>query len=146
VNEEKNDTRERAIQIKTSGAKNDYKLVRTKEAFVQKKAKAALHIVNNLERPSDCKDKFYKARPLLDCIRSRCQQLSVEQNVAIDEQMIPFKGKHSLKQYLPSKPYPWAFKNFVLCGKSGLPYDFIMYQGSSMELITDNLDKLPTIS
>jgi hypothetical protein len=101
-----------------------------------------LHIVNNLERPSDCKDKFYKVRPLLDSIRRRCQQLSVEQNVAVDEQMIPFKGRHSLKQYLPSKPCPWAFKNFVLCGKSGLPYDFIMYQGSSTELSTDNLNKL----
>jgi hypothetical protein len=30
----------------------------------------------------------------------------VEQNVAIDEQMIPFKSRHYLKQYLPSKPYP----------------------------------------
>jgi hypothetical protein len=31
VNEEKNAARERAIQIKTRGAKNAYKLVRTKE-------------------------------------------------------------------------------------------------------------------
>jgi hypothetical protein len=41
VNEEKNAARDRAIQIKTRGAKNAYKLARTKERrFVQKKDKA----------------------------------------------------------------------------------------------------------
>jgi hypothetical protein len=39
--EEKNAARERAIQIKTRGAKNAYKLARKKEAFVEKKGKAA---------------------------------------------------------------------------------------------------------
>jgi hypothetical protein len=96
-----------------------------------------LHIVNNPERPSACKHKIYKARPLLDCIRSRCQQLSVEQNIAIDEQMIPFKGMHSLKQYSPSKPYPWEEltvihltnrfrdKNFNLNGSNYIYYYLI---------------------
>jgi hypothetical protein len=42
VNEERNAARERAIQIKTRGVKNAYKLARTKKkAFVQKKGKAA---------------------------------------------------------------------------------------------------------
>jgi hypothetical protein len=42
VNEEKHDARERAIQIKTRGVKNAYKLARTKERrFVRKKGKAA---------------------------------------------------------------------------------------------------------
>jgi Transposase IS4 len=100
-----------------------------------------LHLVNNLERPSDCNDKFFKVRPLLDAIRNRCRELAVEECVAVDEQMIPFKGRHSCKQYIPGKPCPWAFKNFVICGKSGQPYDFIMYQGSSTELNRDNLAK-----
>jgi hypothetical protein len=40
VNEEKNITRERAIQINTRGAKNAYKLARTKERrLFRKKAK-----------------------------------------------------------------------------------------------------------
>jgi hypothetical protein len=40
VNEEKNITRERAIQINTRGAKNAYKLARTKETrLFRKKAK-----------------------------------------------------------------------------------------------------------
>jgi hypothetical protein len=45
VNEEKNNARERTFQNNTRGAKNAYKLARTKEdkkeEFVQKKGKAA---------------------------------------------------------------------------------------------------------
>jgi hypothetical protein len=93
-----------------------------------------LHFTNNLERPSECQDKFYKVRSLLDCIRRRCQEHEVEQHVAVDEHMILFKGRHSCKQYIPNKPSPWALKSCVLCGKSEQPYEFIMYQVSLMEL------------
>jgi hypothetical protein len=81
-----------------------------------------LHITNNLEHPSERQDKFYKVCPLLDCIRRRCQELEVEQHVAVDEQMILFTGRHSCKQYIPKPPSPWALKSFVLCCKSGQPY------------------------
>jgi hypothetical protein len=50
---------------------------------------------------SECQDKFYRVRPLLDCIRRRCQELEVEQHVAVDEQVISFKGRHSCQ---PIKP------------------------------------------
>jgi hypothetical protein len=93
-----------------------------------------LHITNNLEGPSECQDKFYKVHSLLDCINRRYQELEVEQQVAVDEQMIVFKGRHSCKQYIWNKPRQWTLKSFVLCGKSGLPYVFIMYQGSLTEL------------
>jgi hypothetical protein len=49
-----------------------------------------LHLVNNLERPSECTDKFFKVRPLLNAIRNRCRELPVEECVAVDEQMIPY--------------------------------------------------------
>lgn len=32
------------------------------------------------------------------------------------------------------KPCPWGVKIFALYGKSGLLYDFIIYQGSTTEL------------
>jgi hypothetical protein len=100
-----------------------------------------LHLVNNLERLSECTDKFLKVRPLLNAIRNRCRELPVEECVAVDDQMISFKGKHSCKQYIPSKPSPWVFKNFGICGRSGQPYDFVMYQGASTEFNRDNLAK-----
>jgi len=30
---------------------------------------------------------------MFDCVRKRCQQLKVEQNISIDEQIVPFSGK-----------------------------------------------------
>lgn len=56
---------------------------------------------------------------------------AVEQECSIDEQMIPFKGHLSIKQYVKGKPSPWGIKAFALCGRSGLLYDFAIYQGEN---------------
>nr|CAI5851207.1 unnamed protein product [Callosobruchus analis] len=48
--------------------------------------------------------------------------------------MIPFKGTLSIKQYIKSKPSPWGIKSFLLCGSSGLVYDFVVYQGKTTPL------------
>ncbi|KAL2096765.1 hypothetical protein ACEWY4_005972 [Coilia grayii] len=93
-----------------------------------------LHVVNNNERPSDSTDVFYKVRPLYDSIRKRCLELQMEENLSIDEQIVPFRGKLSVLQYVKGKPEPWGVKVYFLCGKSGLAYDFLIYQGATTEL------------
>lgn len=84
-------------------------------------------------------DKLYKVRPIIDSVRQRCLQLELEENLCIDEQIIPFRGKLSIKQYIKGKPSPWGLKVYALCGKSGMPYDFIVYQGATTELDGDLL-------
>lgn len=64
----------------------------------------------------------------------RCNELAVEQNVCVDEQMVPFKGKLAVKQYMRGKPNPWGIKLYLFCGESGLVYDFLLHQGSTTEL------------
>jgi len=49
-------------------------------------------------------DPLYKIRPLLDSLRNQCLLVSPEQRQSVDEQIIPFKGKNRLRQYLPKKP------------------------------------------
>jgi hypothetical protein len=93
-----------------------------------------LHVVNNNERPSENTDVFYKVRPLYDSIRKRCLELQMEEELAIDEQIVPFRGKLSVLQYIKGKPEPWGVKIYFLCGKSGLAYDFLIYQGATTEL------------
>jgi len=44
-----------------------------------------------------------KVRPLIDRVMQRCQELEVEENVCIDEQIVPFKGQLNIKQYGTSK-------------------------------------------
>ncbi|KAH7958989.1 hypothetical protein HPB49_007064 [Dermacentor silvarum] len=87
-----------------------------------------LHIVAK-DSGFDSKDRLWKVRPFLELIRKRCLELAVEQECSIDEQMIPFKGHLSIKQYVKGKPSPWGIKVFALCGRSGLLYDFAIYQG-----------------
>ncbi|KAJ8929164.1 hypothetical protein NQ314_018188 [Rhamnusium bicolor] len=89
--------------------------------------RTSLHFVD-IRCPANNKDKFYKIRPLLDSVQKRCSQLELNENLCIDEQMIPFTGNLNMKQYVKGKPYPWGIKNFYLWGQTGLAYDFILYQ------------------
>ncbi|XP_047107926.1 piggyBac transposable element-derived protein 3-like [Schistocerca piceifrons] len=68
-----------------------------------------------------------------------CLELSVEEELAVDEAMIPYTGKLSVKQYVKGKPPPWGIKMYMLCGKRGQAYDFILYQGASTEFETSLL-------
>ncbi len=77
---------------------------------------------------------FFKVRTLYECIRKRCLQLQLEEELCVDEQIVPFRGKLSVLQYIKGKPTPWGVKIYFLCGKSGLAYDFLIYQGATTEL------------
>lgn len=100
-----------------------------------------LHFVNNLEIPKECEDKYIKVRLLIETVRHRCLEIDVEETLSIDEQIIPFKGRLSMKQYIKGKPNPWGFKVYILAGKSGQPYDFFLYQGSSTDISKVHMKK-----
>lgn len=123
-----------------------------------------LHLVDANERAPNCTDRLFKVnigtstfllcnsilsfylllkvRPIIEAVRIRCLDHKLEENLCIDEQIIPFKGQINIKQYIKSKPYPWGIKVFVLCGKSGIPYDFIVYQGSTTPLDNEMVKKI----
>lgn len=73
-------------------------------------------------------------RPLLDVFQSKCKSLVAGERLCIDEQMVPFKERLDIKQYVKGKPHPWGTKIFMLRGKSGLVYDFLLYQGSTTQI------------
>lgn len=98
------------------------------------KLRQNLHFTNNEDGEQNKNDRFWKVRPLFDTIRARLQALTLESHLCIDEQVVPFKGTLSVKQYMKNKPTPWCIKIFALCGTSGQMYDFILYQGSTTEL------------
>lgn len=63
--------------------------------------------------------------------------MPVERNLSVDEQIVPFKGNLSIKQYMKGKPNPWGIKIFLLCGESGIVYNMILYQGASTNINVD---------
>ena len=97
----------------------------TRDRFQQ--IKSNFHLVNNLNK--DPKDKLFKIRPLIEYLKKKFKETKMIEELSIDEQMVPFKGISSLKQYVPKKPHKWGFKLFVLADCQGYVYDFFSYVG-----------------
>lgn len=58
------------------------------------------------ERSSENYDKLFKVRTFLVSLKNNSQSfLQPHENVAVDESMIKFKGRSTLKEYLPKKGY-----------------------------------------
>ena len=93
----------------------------------------SLKVVVDLDIDESIKkaDRLWKVRPLLERIRQGCLLQTRPQDVCVDEQMIPFTGACSLRQYVPNKPNPVGLKNFVLASPEGLVLDFVIYQGET---------------
>ena len=102
--------------------------------------KSNLHIRDNNDDINN--DKLFKVRPMLDHLRMEIQKLPMQQNICIDEQMVPFKGRNKMKQYLPNKPKKWGFKIFVLADSGGLIHDFIPYTGSTQPVNKEGIPDL----
>ena len=97
---------------------------------------------------SDDFDRLFKIRSLLSHLQRKCNAISMDQMVCIDEQIILFKGSLSLKQCVLCKPHKYGYKVFVLCDSRRIIYDFQVYTGkiSSPENFPDLLNIVLTLS
>ena len=72
---------------------------------------------------------------MLSAMKEKCK--SVYQpgcQLSVDEAMVPFKGRSSLKQYMPKKPIKRGFKVWVVSdARSGYFVDFNVYTGATGE-------------
>lgn len=97
-----------------------------------------IHVNDNATVPNNNTDKLYKLRPLINQLNSNFVKLyNVSQRVSIDESMILFKGRSSLKQYNPMKPIKRGFKLWAIADMDGYLYQCQVYQGKN-QLQTDN--------
>ncbi|XP_063224514.1 piggyBac transposable element-derived protein 4-like [Bacillus rossius redtenbacheri] len=95
-----------------------------------------LHLNDNTvapDRNSVSYDKLYKLRPLLDHLSKKffeCYQ--PHQKLAVDESMVKFKGRSSLKQYMRDKPIKRGYKSWMLCDESSYNLKFDIYTGKTL--------------
>ena len=85
----------------------------------------------NDNEAADAEDRLAKVRPLFSAVQQSCaENYNLHQPIAIDEQMIPFKGRHVSKQYNPLKPTRFGFKVWALSDSvSGYTRVFSVYLG-----------------
>ncbi|XP_070395386.1 piggyBac transposable element-derived protein 4-like [Dermacentor albipictus] len=113
--------------------------------------KRFLHFNNNetFVAPAEIgHNKLHKVRTLLNKLLEQLKIIPREEKLCIDEQIVPFKGRSSLKQYNPTKPHRWGHKVFALSGVSGFCYDFEVFSGAAenKQLPGKKVPRLPCLS
>ena len=93
-----------------------------------------LHFVDNdtlVPRDSPGYDRLGKVKPLIDHLSKKLEKLyQPHREVAINEAMIKFQGRSSLKQYNPMKPIKRGIKVWVLADShKGYFVKFQVYTG-----------------
>ena len=92
--------------------------VMTRDRFGQ--ILANLHVNDNAAIPDGNQDKLYKLQPLIDMMNNNYIKLyNVLQKLSVDESMIFFKGRHSIKQYNFMKLIKRWYKMWVRADMDG---------------------------
>lgn len=112
------------------------------------KLRSGIHLNDNSnmvpkEHPSY--DPLFKIRPVLTLVKENLRDIPAEEHHSVDEMIVPFKGRSSLKQYNKSKPHKWGIKVFVRAGKSGMVYDFEVYVGKGTTKTSSPLGEVGTL-
>ena len=89
-----------------------------------------LHVCDE-EAERDPADKLYKIRPLLRIINENfATKYNMGRDLSIDESLIPFKGRLSFRQFIPSKRARFGVKCWVKADSSnGFVSQFVVYTG-----------------
>ena len=82
--------------------------------------KKYIHFANNDNLSAG--DKLTKIRSLQDRVNTSLQQFGIfAKDLSVDEQMVPYFGRHSAKMFIRGKPIRFDNKNWVLASSDGYP-------------------------
>jgi hypothetical protein len=96
------------------------------------------HFADNEQNESN--DRCHKVNDLLKMLVTKfAAARKPQEDIVIDETMIPFRGRLQFKQYLPGKAHKYGVKIFKLCDSAGYTYNMAIYKGKS-----DRVLSLPT--
>lgn len=95
-----------------------------------------LHLNDNSKMPKPKEpqfDRLYKVRPMINFLKEKYYEIfSPSRYLSVDESMVGFKVRSSLKQYLPNKPTKRGFKVWVMaCASTGFVLNFDVYEGKT---------------
>lgn len=80
----------------------------------------------------DPNDKAWRVRTIIDLFRKNIQQFGMFSTaLSVDEMMVRFFGRTTLKQYIPNKPDKFGLKFWALCSSDGYLFDLDIYCGKN---------------
>lgn len=87
-----------------------------------------IHFSNNEEAVGG--NKLHKIQPLVDKLLHNFEKTYTPGPVlAVDESIVPFRGRLSFRQYLKQKAHPYGVKVFKLCSNYGFTHNLQIYCG-----------------
>ena len=101
-----------------------------------------LHCVNEDDPTLDKTDKIYKTRPIFNVVLAKFQHYyHPNQDLSLDEGMIPTKNSLSIRQYIKDKPIKWGIKTYLVCDSdNGYICNAEVYTGAREDAnVIDNL-------
>jgi len=92
-----------------------------------------LHFTDNRNEPARTDENFdrlWKIRDMFEILNDTFSKFyNPSENLAIDEVIVPFKGRVVFRQYIPKKCMRFSIKMFKLCDSAGYAYDMKVYLG-----------------
>lgn len=92
---------------------------------------STLRFDDKLSRPARRTDKLAPFRQVWDMWTHRLMMLfSPDRDLTVDEQLVPFKGRCSFRQYIPKKPAKYGIKVWAACDvKTSYAWRLQVYTG-----------------
>lgn len=103
-------------------------------------------------------DRLHKIQSLLDALNAQFKKFLIpEENMCVDETMVPFRGRLKFRQYIKGKRHKFGIKLFKLCLPGGYTFHSKIYCGADkidgmsvatkvvLELLGESLDKGATL-
>ena len=89
--------------------------------------KKCLHLSNNKNLSNSI---TAKVDPLYHKLLLNCQQFGIfHKKLSTDESMVPYRGKHPIKQFIRNKTVRFGYKIWFMCGTDGYLYNLQIYKG-----------------
>lgn len=91
-----------------------------------------LHVNDNTKDTKE--DGYFKLRPMIDELNMSFRRYYYPGTpLVVDEDMMPFRGRTRMLQYMPSKPTKYGLKIWKLCDSSDYLYAFSCYPGAGFK-------------
>jgi len=85
--------------------------------------------------PMTATDRLFKFRNIQNLLQERCRSVYIpDKYVAIDEEVVLWRGRLVFRQYIPGKRHKYGVKLFMLCEPNGYVFNWSVYSADAADM------------